>query len=127
MAPPSRRADLLALQGSLCAQIVNNETGAVLKTINGDTEPVTSLVWGPRMESMVVASRSLQVRSFSVESGKVLKHFRGHRAPVAHMAIDGSQTLLATAEGAGSGMEGWRPLMEGCTTDDWEWTVHTEA
>ena len=97
MAPPSRRADLLALQGSLCAQIVNNETGAVLKTINGDTEPVTSLVWGPRMESVVVDSRSLQVRSFSVESGKVLKHFRGHRAPVAHMALDGSQTLLATA------------------------------
>ena len=37
------------------------------------------------------------------------------------------QTLLATAEGAGSGMEGWRPLMEGCTTDDWEWTVHSAA
>ena len=37
------------------------------------------------------------------------------------------QTLLATAEGAGSGMEGWRPLMEGCTTDDWEWVVHSQA
>ncbi len=58
---------------------------------------MTSLIWGPRMESVIVASRSLQVRSFSVESGKVLKHFRGHRAPVAHMAVDGSQTLLATA------------------------------
>lgn len=49
------------------------------------------------MESVIVASRSLQVRSFSVETGKVLKHFRGHRAPVAHMAVDGSETLLATA------------------------------
>ena len=37
------------------------------------------------------------------------------------------QTLMATAEGAGSGMEGWRPLLEGCGGDDWEWTVHTKA
>lgn len=37
------------------------------------------------------------------------------------------QTLLATAEGAGSGMEGWRPIMEGCERDNWEWTIHTEA
>ena len=37
------------------------------------------------------------------------------------------QTLLATAEGSGSGMEGWRPLLEGCTSDDWEWAVHTAA
>ena len=22
---------------------------------------------------------------------------------------------------------GWRPLMGGCTSDDWEWTVHSEA
>ena len=33
------------------------------------------------------------------------------------------QTLMATAEGAGTPMEGWRPLMEGCTSDDWEWAV----
>lgn len=78
-------------------QIINNESGAVLKTINGDTEPVTSLAWGPRMESVLVASRSLQVRSFSVETGRVLKSFRGHRAPVAHMTMDGSETLMATA------------------------------
>ena len=37
------------------------------------------------------------------------------------------QTLLATSEGAGTGMEAWRPLMEGCTSSDWEWTVHSEA
>ena len=82
---------------SSLVQIINNETGAVMQTINGDTEPVTSLAWGPRMESMLVASRSLQVRSFSVETGRVLKTFRGHRAPVAHMAVDGSETLMATA------------------------------
>ncbi len=92
---PTRR--LAHLARITLPQIVNNETGSVLQTINGDTEPVTSLVWGPRMESVIVASRSLQVRSFSVETGKVLKHFRGHRAPVAHMAVDGSETLLATA------------------------------
>ena len=37
------------------------------------------------------------------------------------------QTLLATAEGAGTPLEAWRPLLEGCTSDDWEWTVHSKA
>ena len=37
------------------------------------------------------------------------------------------QTLLATSEGAGAGMEAWRPLLGSCTQDDWEWTVHSEA
>eukprot|EP00729_Bicosta_minor_P030018 gene30018-biopygen8820 len=37
------------------------------------------------------------------------------------------QTLLATAEGAGTPMEAWRPLLEGCTGDDWEWVVHSKA
>ena len=43
------------------------------------------------------------------------------------MVVD-EQTLLATAEGEGSGFESWRPLMEDkCESDDWEWTVHSKA
>ena len=37
------------------------------------------------------------------------------------------QTMLATAEQGGAGMEAWRPLLEGCSSDNWEWTVHSEA
>ena len=37
------------------------------------------------------------------------------------------QTLVATAEGSGSGLEAWRPLLEGCSSDNWEWTVHSKA
>ena len=37
------------------------------------------------------------------------------------------QTMLATAHGAGSGLEAWRPLLEGCSNDNWEWTVHSKA
>ena len=35
---------------------------------------------------------------------------------------------LATAEGPGSGFEGWRPLMENsCGGGDWEWLVHSAS
>ena len=44
----------------------------------------------------------------------------------ARVVVD-ENVLLATADGAGTPMEAWRPLMEGCTSDDWEWTVHSKA
>ncbi len=41
-----------------------------------DTEPVTSLAWGPNDESMIIASRSLQLRVFSVETGRPIRSFK---------------------------------------------------
>lgn len=101
-------------------QVIDNASGNVLKTLEGvcdlqwlihiwhvcnvvsivlpqDTEPVTSLAWGPKDGYLMVASRSLQLRAFSLESGKPIRSFKGHRGPVAHIAMDGSQTLMATA------------------------------
>ena len=42
------------------------------------------------------------------------------------MVVD-ERTLLATAEGTNTGMEGWRPLMGTCSQTGWSWEVHTEA
>lgn len=90
--------------------------------LSQDTEPVTSLAWGPGDNSLIIASRSLQLRLFSLEDGRFIRtfkvrrvsaglcgrhlleieisllhvHVQGHKAPVADMAIDGTQTLLAT-------------------------------
>ncbi len=45
---------------------------------------------------MFTASRSLQLRCWSLESGQALRSFKGHKAPVADMAVDASGGLLAT-------------------------------
>lgn len=62
-----------------------------------DSEPVTALALSPDGRLLFAASRSLQLRCWSVESGQVLRSYRGHKAPVADMALDASGGLLATA------------------------------
>lgn len=62
-----------------------------------DSEPVTALALSPDGRLLFAASRSLQLRCWSVESGQVLRSYRGHKAPVADMVVDASGGLLATA------------------------------
>lgn len=40
-----------------------------------DTEPVTSLAWGPKDSFVLVASRSLQLRAFSLESSRPIRSY----------------------------------------------------
>lgn len=58
---------------------------------------MTALALSPDGRLLFAASRSLQLRCWSVESGQVLRSYRGHKAPVADMAVDASGGLLATA------------------------------
>lgn len=58
---------------------------------------MTALALSPDGRLLFAASRSLQLRCWSVESGQVLRSYRGHKAPVADMALDASGGLLATA------------------------------
>ena len=37
---------------------------------------MTSLAWGPKDEFVLVASRSLQLRAFSLESGRPVRSFK---------------------------------------------------
>ena len=58
---------------------------------------MTALALSPDGRLLFAASRSLQLRCWSVESGEVLRSYRGHKAPVADIAVDASGGLLATA------------------------------
>jgi U3 small nucleolar RNA-associated protein 13 len=74
-------------------------------------EPVTALALSPDGRVVYAASRSLQVRAFDLAGSgsaaagadgaaappRELRAFRGHRAPVAAMAVHPSGGLLATA------------------------------
>lgn len=75
---------------------VETATGAVLKTFPGDSEPVTAVALSPDGRLLFAASRSLQLRCWSLESGRAVRSYKGHAAPIADMALDASSTLLAT-------------------------------
>ncbi|KAL0037148.1 hypothetical protein WJX79_002653 [Trebouxia sp. C0005] len=78
-------------------KIVDSHSGAVLKTLVGDSEAITALAFSPEGKHLFSASRSLQLKWWSVEQATCLRTWKGHRAPVAHMAVDCSGGLLATA------------------------------
>ena len=60
---------------------------------------MTALALSPDARMLFAASRSLQLRCWSLagEGSTALRSFRGHKAPVADMAVDASGGLLATA------------------------------
>lgn len=62
-----------------------------------DSEPVTALAVSPDGRLLFAASRSLQLRCWSIDTGQALRSFRGHKAPVADMDVDRTGALLATA------------------------------
>ena len=85
-------------------QIVNVETGAVVATLPGDTEPVTALAWSPSGSRLYSASRSLQQRCWEVPEGDApgditapLRTWQGHKGPILAMALDAAGGLLASA------------------------------
>lgn len=61
-----------------------------------DSEPVTAVALSPDGRLLFAASRSLQLRCWSLESGRAVRSYKGHAAPIADMALDASSTLLAT-------------------------------
>lgn len=106
-----------------CPQVVDVASGAVVKTLPGvrsacscapdneaaahgrrrrrrrlqDSEPVTALALSPDAALLYAASRSLQLRCWSLASGQQLRSFVGHKAPVADLAVDATGGLLASA------------------------------
>lgn len=62
-----------------------------------DSEPITSLALSPDGKTLYSASRSLQLKFWSVETGKSLRSLKAHKAPIADMAVDSSGGMLATA------------------------------
>ncbi|BFZ55635.1 U3 small nucleolar RNA-associated protein 13 [Savitreella phatthalungensis] len=77
-------------------QITEYATGSKVIYLKGDGEPVTSIAVAPDGDYVVVASRSVLVRTYSLPSGKLLRSAKAHDAPVITLAIDSTSTLLAT-------------------------------
>ena len=62
-----------------------------------DSEAVTALALSPDNKTLIVASRSLFVRVYDITTGAQLRNWRGHKGPVADLAIDASGGYVATA------------------------------
>lgn len=65
--------------------------------LSQDGEAVTALAVSPDCRTLVVATRSLYVRVYDMTTGTQLRSWRGHKAPVADLAIDASGGYVATA------------------------------
>ena len=77
--------------------VVEVSTGNVLQRIEGDTEEVTALAVSPSGTHLVVASRSLALRVFSLPQCKLVRSIpKSHVSQVNLMSVDPTGTLLAT-------------------------------
>ncbi|PWZ02059.1 WD40 repeat-like protein [Testicularia cyperi] len=79
--------------------VVEVSSGRVIHKIEGDTEEVTALAVSPSGEHLVIASRSLFLRIFSIQHDdfRMVRSIpKSHLSQVNLMAIDPTSTLLAT-------------------------------
>ncbi|EST08550.1 WD40 repeat [Kalmanozyma brasiliensis GHG001] len=97
-------ATALTPDGSLLFATLNEQvtvvevtTGNVVQRIEGDTEEVTSLAVTPSGSHLVVASRSLALRIYSLPECKLVRSIpKSHLSQVNLMDVDPTSTLLAT-------------------------------
>lgn len=55
-----------------------------------DSEPITALAISPDCTTLVSASRSLMLRVHDLQTGKLKRSWKVHKAAVADMAVDAS-------------------------------------
>ncbi|KAI9367903.1 WD40-repeat-containing domain protein [Aspergillus egyptiacus] len=93
------------------ALIVDLETGDQLATLEGDGEVITSLAITPSASHVVLCSRSMSMRIYSLSpydetsrtiDTKLVRSLKPHTAPVVTTATDSTSTLLATGAADGS-------------------------
>ncbi|KAB8199987.1 WD40-repeat-containing domain protein [Aspergillus parasiticus] len=93
------------------ALIIDLETGDQLASLEGDGEIITSLAITPSASHVVVCSRSMSMRIYSLTpfedssrtlDAKLVRSLKPHTAPVVTTAIDQTSTLLATGASDGS-------------------------
>lgn len=77
-------------------------TGARIAEIEGDGEVITTMEISPDGAWLVTCSRSLQMKTFALPAGELVRTVKAHESPVIVMAIDPTSSLIATggAEGA---------------------------
>lgn len=97
-------ATAVSPDGSLLFATLNEEvavvqvsSGNVVQRIEGDTEEVTALAVTPDRRLLIVASRSLALRVYSLPECKLIRNIaKSHLSQVNLMAVDPTSTLLAT-------------------------------
>lgn len=90
--------------------VVDSVTTSVLCRIEGDGEPVTSLCLAPDSSHLVICSRSLSLRIYTLTkstdadiiSFSLVRTLKPHTTPVVSCAIDTTSSLLATGGSDGS-------------------------
>ncbi|KAI1612292.1 quinon protein alcohol dehydrogenase-like superfamily [Exophiala viscosa] len=90
--------------------VVEVKTGKILCRIEGDGEAVTSLSLAPDASSLVICSRSLSLRIYSINTeedsatltSNLLRTLKPHSTPVVCSAIDSTGSLLATGGADGT-------------------------
>ncbi|OJZ87224.1 hypothetical protein ASPFODRAFT_132338 [Aspergillus luchuensis CBS 106.47] len=93
------------------ALVVDLETGDQVASLEGDGEIITSLAISPSASHVVLCSRSMSMRIYSLTpfdentqtvEAKLARTLKPHTAPVVTTAIDPTGTLLATGAADGS-------------------------
>ncbi|GKZ58279.1 U3 small nucleolar RNA-associated protein 13 [Aspergillus niger] len=93
------------------ALVVDLETGDQVASLEGDGEIITSLAISPSASHVVLCSRSMSMRIYSLTpfdentrtvEAKLARSLKPHTAPVVTTAIDPTGTLLATGAADGS-------------------------
>ncbi|CEL02692.1 Putative WD40-repeat-containing subunit of the 18S rRNA processing complex [Aspergillus calidoustus] len=93
------------------ALIVDLESGDQLATLEGDGEIITSLTITPSASHVILCSRSMSMRIYSLTpyddtssaiETKLVRSLKPHTAPVVTTATDPTGTLLATGAADGS-------------------------
>jgi len=103
--------------GTLIATCVNEDvlvvevgTKRVLCRIEGDGEPITSLCLAPGASHLVICSRSLSLRIYTLTpigesqhlNAELSRTLKPHNTPVVSSAIDNTGSLLATGGADGT-------------------------
>ncbi|PYH77233.1 WD40 repeat-like protein [Aspergillus uvarum CBS 121591] len=93
------------------ALVIDLETGDQVASLEGDGEIITSLAISPSASHVVMCSRSMSMRIYSLSpldestrtiDAKLARSLKPHTAPVVTTAIDPTGTLLATGAADGS-------------------------
>ncbi|KAL4781198.1 quinon protein alcohol dehydrogenase-like superfamily [Aspergillus varians] len=91
--------------------VVDLETGDQLATLEGDGEIITSLAITPSASHVIICSRSMSMRIYSLTphddtsrtlETNLVRSLKPHTAPVVTTATDPTSTLLATGAADGS-------------------------
>ncbi|KAN0065412.1 U3 small nucleolar RNA-associated protein 13 [Thecaphora frezii] len=82
--------------------VVEVKTGNVLHRIESDTEEVTALTISPSGSHLIIASRSLALRTYTLPGFHLVRSTpKSHTAQVNVMTVDPTSTLLATGSSDG--------------------------